>query len=93
MYKALIAGINLSCEVGALHLSAISDSQRATNHVKGDYQTKEHLSVKYLQHILKMENELNTLEMVDVRHEENIFVDLLAKLTNTKLSCLNRTRI
>lgn len=70
--------------MGATNLRARNDLQLVTNHVKGNYQTKEPLISKYLQHILKMEKEFETFEIVHVLHDKNVRFGLTAKLASTK---------
>ena len=40
-YGALIAGMNLTAEMGAENLKAESDSQLITSQITGEYQTKD----------------------------------------------------
>lgn len=81
--EVLYNGNELAHKMGVTHTR--SDSQLVTNQIKGDYQTKEPLLAKYLQHILEMTKDFNTFEIVHVMHEENTCVNLLEKLFNTKI--------
>jgi len=46
-YEALIAGMDLTREMGAENLRARSDSQQVTSQMIGEYQTKDAHLIKY----------------------------------------------
>lgn len=50
-YEALVAGLQLTRELGADDLRIFSDSQLVVNQISGDFQTKEHQLAAYLGYV------------------------------------------
>ncbi|XP_057723596.1 uncharacterized protein LOC130939511 [Arachis stenosperma] len=92
-YEALIGGLALATEVGAMRLEICSDSQVVTSQVNGSYQARDSLLQKYLE---KVKDLSQTFEEVTIHHvprERNTRADLLSKLASTKPGEGNRSLI
>lgn len=92
-YEAIIASLRLTREVRASHLLVRTDSQLVAIQIRGDYQTKDPVLIKYLQHTLHMTQAFLTFEILHMAKEDKARADLLARLANTKSHRLNRTVI
>ena len=57
-YKTLVVRLDLASAVGDENLVAYYDSQVVTSHVNGDYECKNELMKKYLEHVKDWVNNL-----------------------------------
>jgi ribonuclease HI len=92
-YEALIAGMNLTHEIGAENLRARSDSQLETSQITGEYQTKNTQLSKYLAKVNTLAGSFKFFKEIFVPREQNARADLIAKITSTKKPGNNRTVI
>ena len=82
-YEALIAGMLLAKEMGAQSLLGKSDSQLVTGQVTGEYHTKDPQMAAYLRYVGMLNGAFATFELVHVPREQNVRVDLHAKLASS----------
>ncbi|XP_052171502.1 uncharacterized protein LOC127787482 [Diospyros lotus] len=92
-YEALIVGLGLAKEVGATKLIARNDSQLVINHVKGEFQAKDHQLSKYLNKVKALSEAIESFNIEYVPREQNLRVDLLLKLDSTKALGTNQSVI
>ncbi|KAL0420483.1 UNVERIFIED_CONTAM: hypothetical protein Slati_3071200 [Sesamum latifolium] len=62
-YEALVLGMRMAQEAGALHLLAYSDSQLIVKQVCGEYETKEESMVQYLQQIEELKTKFKSFQL------------------------------
>lgn len=77
-YKVVIVGLKLAKEVRVSHLLVRTDSQLVDIQIKGDFQTKDTLLLKYLQRAQQLAKGLTKFEVTHIPREENTRADLLA---------------
>ena len=82
-YEALIARMLLAKEMGARSLLVKSDSQLVAGQVTGEYQAKDPQMVVYLGYVQVLRKAFAVFELVHVPREQNVHVDLLAKLASS----------
>ncbi|XP_057744680.1 uncharacterized protein LOC130962489 [Arachis stenosperma] len=92
-YEALIGGLTLAAEVGAIRLEICSDSQVVTSQVNGSYQAKDSLLQKYLEKVKSLSQKFEEVTVHHVPRERNTRADLLSKLASTKPGEGNRSLI
>ena len=82
-YEALIVGILLAKEMGAKVLMAKSDSLLVTGQVTGKFQGKDPQMAAYLEYVKELKRSFVLFEVIHVPREQNVRVDLLAKLASS----------
>ncbi|XP_016185226.1 uncharacterized protein LOC107626849 [Arachis ipaensis] len=92
-YGALIGGLKLAKEVGALRNEVKSDSQIVTSHVNGAYQARNSLLQKFLEKVKSLCKGFEEVTVQHVPRERKARADLLSKLASMKLSTGNRSLI
>jgi len=88
-YEALIVGMLLAKEMGAKCLLAKSDFLLVT----GEYQAKDPQMAAYLEYVQILRETFEVFELVHVPREQNVRVDLLAKLVSSGKGGRQRTVI
>ena len=91
-YEALIACLQLTKEVGAETLNIRSDSRYVIAQMKGKYEVKELLLVKYIQMAKRLLVSFD-YDLQRIPNKENGQADMLAKLASVKIAANNRTII
>ena len=91
-YEALAADLRLAKEIGAKMLCIRSDSQLVITQVKGEYEVKDPLLIRYVQMIQKLLEDFD-YNLERILREENGQANALAKLANVKAVVNNRTII
>ncbi|GAV57553.1 RVT_3 domain-containing protein [Cephalotus follicularis] len=81
-YEALIIGLKLSKHVGADKIIVHSDYQLVVHQLKGSYETKESMMIKYLDNVKKMAKQFKVFEVIKILGEMNCQADVVAKLAN-----------
>ncbi|XP_073038057.1 uncharacterized protein [Primulina eburnea] len=79
-YEAVFAGLRAAREVGASRVIIYSDSQLATQQIKGAYEVKNEKMLKYLKLITAQASSLTDWSIEQIPREENAEADILAKL-------------
>ncbi|XP_022136678.1 uncharacterized protein LOC111008330 [Momordica charantia] len=82
-YEALLAGLRVARELGAVHIKVFSDSQLVVNQIKEEYQAKDSRMEKYLTKVRSHVAQFKTYEVNQVPRSENSNTDALAKLAST----------
>ncbi|KAL0302803.1 UNVERIFIED_CONTAM: hypothetical protein Scaly_3021100 [Sesamum calycinum] len=59
-YEALVLGMRMALDAGALHLIAYYDSQMIVKHVSGEYEAKEESMIQYLQQIEELKTKFKS---------------------------------
>ncbi|XP_072087058.1 uncharacterized protein [Arachis hypogaea] len=92
-YEALIGGLMLAKEVGALRVEVSNDSQIVTSQINGNYQARDTLLQKYLEKVRELCKGFEEVIIQHVPRERNARADLLSKLASTKPRAGNRSLI
>ncbi|XP_025652914.1 uncharacterized protein [Arachis hypogaea] len=92
-YEALLGGLALAKEVGAMRLEICSDSQVVTSQVIRSYQARDSLLQKYLEKVRELSKLFEEVTIQHVPRERNTRADLLSKLASTKPGFGNRSLI
>ncbi|XP_073025097.1 uncharacterized protein [Primulina eburnea] len=79
-YEAVFAGLRAAREVGASRVIIYSDSQLATQQIKGAYEVKNKKMLKYLKLITAQASSFTDWSIEQIPREENTEADMLAKL-------------
>lgn len=85
--------MKLAKEIKVYHMLVRTDSKLLASKIKGDFQTKDTLLLKYLQWALQLANGFTKFKVTPIPREENTRAYLLARLANKKGRGLNRTLI
>lgn len=92
-YEAVIVSLKLAKEVKISHFLVCIDSKLIASQIKGDFQKKNALLLKYIQRALKLIKGFTKFEVSHIPWKEKAIADLLARLARTKDPGLNRTVI
>ncbi|XP_056698514.1 uncharacterized protein [Spinacia oleracea] len=79
-YEALIAGMTLAEELGAIGLNTFSDSQLIVNQINGDYEAKDLKMTLYLEKAKKLTSKFRPFSIKQVPRNLNTQADALANL-------------
>jgi len=85
-YEAILVGLSLAREVGVKKLTCKTDSKLTIGHLNDDFQIKDPILLQYY-HLVRAVIQ-SAFEQVRIEHIpriDNIRVDILSKLANTKL--------
>ena len=88
-YEALVASLQLAKEIRAWSLNIRNDSQLVIAQLKGEYEVKKSLLVRYSQ-MAKNLLENFDYDMQKILREENSRVDVLTKLASAKAVINNK---
>ncbi|KAL0386244.1 UNVERIFIED_CONTAM: Ribonuclease HI [Sesamum radiatum] len=86
-YEALVLGMRMTQDAGALHLLAYSDSQLIVKQVNGEYEAKVESMVQYLQQIKELKTKFKSFQLQQIPREENVKADSLSKLASALEDC------
>ncbi|KAK4386298.1 hypothetical protein Sango_2500400 [Sesamum angolense] len=81
-YEALVLGMRMTRDAGAMHLIAYFDSQLIVKQVKGKYKAKEESMIQYLQQIEDLKTKFKSFQLQQIPMEDNAKSDYLSELTN-----------
>ncbi|KAL0302278.1 UNVERIFIED_CONTAM: hypothetical protein Scaly_3037200 [Sesamum calycinum] len=88
-YEALVLGMRMALDAGALHLIAYYDSQMIVK-VSGEYEAKEESMIQYLQQIEELKTKFKSFQLQQIHREENVKADSLSKLASALEDCKTR---
>lgn len=83
-YEAVILGLDLAKELGALSVVIHCDSQVIIEHINNDYEAKREGMREYLSMIKGGVNQKLLAKFVQISREKNEQTDCLAKATSTE---------
>ncbi|CAL9011686.1 unnamed protein product, partial [Prunus brigantina] len=81
-YEALLAGLRLAKEMGAMQIQIFSDSQLVVHQVNQDFTAKDVSMTAYLQHTRHLLTTFNAYLISQVPRSENSHADALARLAS-----------
>lgn len=82
-YKAVLAGLTIAREMGALNFEIRSDSQVVVGQISREYITQGDRLVKYLEKVHDLQSRFNSMTIMKIPREENIQADALARAWST----------
>jgi len=91
-YEVILADLSLAREVGVKTLTCKTDSKLTVGHLNDEFQIKDPILLQYY-HLVRAVIQ-STFERVRIEHiprTNNIRVDILSKLANTKLKSCHRS--
>ncbi|KAL0446461.1 UNVERIFIED_CONTAM: hypothetical protein Slati_1774000 [Sesamum latifolium] len=89
-YEALVLGMRMAQDAGALHLLAYSNSQLRVKQVSGEYEAKEESMIQYPQQIEELKTKFKSFQLEQIPKEENAKADYLSKLASALEDCKTR---
>ncbi|GKB00587.1 reverse transcriptase domain-containing protein [Tanacetum coccineum] len=89
-YKALIAGLRITEQMGIKNLQANVESRLVPNQVKGSYIAKESGMIQYLKKVKTLANSFKKFIIKQVPRSENKKADALSKITSTSFAHLTK---
>ncbi|GKA46999.1 reverse transcriptase domain-containing protein [Tanacetum coccineum] len=89
-YKALIAGLWITEEMGVKNLQANVDSRLVANQVNGTYIAKEADMIRYLEKVRTITNGFRMFSIKQVPRSENNKADALSKIASTSFAHLSK---
>ncbi|GJY08614.1 reverse transcriptase domain-containing protein, partial [Tanacetum coccineum] len=89
-YKALIAGLWITKEMGLKNLQANVDSRLVANQVNGTYIAKEADMIRYLEKVRTITNGFRMFSIKQVPRSENNKADALSKIAPTSFAHLSK---
>ncbi|KAK4391407.1 hypothetical protein Sango_1918500 [Sesamum angolense] len=89
-YEALVLGMRMAQDDGALHLLDYSDSQLIVKQVSGEYETKKDSMVQYLQQIEELKTKFKSFQLQQIPRKKNVKADSLSKLVSALEDCKTR---
>jgi ribonuclease HI len=78
-YEAVVAGLTIARELGALNIEIRSDSQVVVGQISGEYATQGGRLVKYLEKVHCLQSNFRSMTIVKIPYEENVQADALAR--------------
>ena len=82
-YKALIAGMELCCTIGADSVRAFSDSQLVVSQLTGEYEMKDNTMTAYVWRVREATRLLKHFSITHILQSENRQADALSKLASS----------
>ena len=82
-YKALLARLKVTTELGVDSLDAFNDSQLVVNQVQRDYLAKDTRILAYLDKVKNMSGKIKDFKIRQIFRKENKKADALANLAST----------
>ena len=92
-YEALIAGLKMAKDVGAQRIRALSDSMLVVQQVRGDFETKSDMMVKYLEVVRRLLLEFVSWRIDKIPRENNVEADRLSKFASISMPELDHTNL
>ncbi|GJV65430.1 reverse transcriptase domain-containing protein [Tanacetum coccineum] len=89
-YEALIAGLNITEQMGVKNLQANVDSRLVANQVNGTYVAKENDMVRYLEKVKTFINNFKAFSIKQVPRSEKKKADALSKIASTSFAHLSK---
>jgi hypothetical protein len=77
--EAVLAGLAIAREVGALDVEIQSDSQVVVGQISGEFATLGDRLAKYLEKVHDLQSCFRTMTVTKIPHEKNVQVDALAR--------------
>ncbi|XP_071919058.1 uncharacterized protein [Coffea arabica] len=90
-YKAVIARLQLACNLGARHILVNSDSQLVICQIRGEYEVREEVMQRYLSRARQLIAYFESFEIQRIPRSQNKRADALSRLASTSFSTLNKT--
>ncbi|GFZ03496.1 hypothetical protein Acr_16g0001200 [Actinidia rufa] len=81
-YEALLTRLRVVAKLGVESLDAFSDSQLIINQVQGEYLTKDHRMMAYLNKVKNVSMKIKDFKIFQIPREENRKADALANLAS-----------
>ncbi|KAI3739893.1 hypothetical protein L2E82_30305 [Cichorium intybus] len=89
-YEALLAGLRLAIENGAIRVTALSDSLLVTNQINGQYEARDKRMQKYTEAVKKLIKSFDNFSIKQIPRSENRRADALSKLASTSFDHLTK---
>nr|GFA00227.1 reverse transcriptase domain-containing protein [Tanacetum cinerariifolium] len=89
-YKALIAGLWISGQMGVQNLQENVDSKLVANQVNGTYIAKESSMIKYLEKVKNLASTFKEFSIMQIPRGENKKADALSKIASTSFAHLSK---
>nr|GEW66307.1 reverse transcriptase domain-containing protein [Tanacetum cinerariifolium] len=89
-YEALIAGLQITSQMGIQNLQANVDSKLVANQVNGIYIAKESSMIRYLEKVKNLANTFKGFSIKQIPRGENKKADSLSKITSTSFAHLSK---
>ncbi|XP_047171035.1 uncharacterized protein LOC124839305 [Vigna umbellata] len=83
-YEAVIAGLELAKDLGAVSVKCRTDSQLVVGQLNESFQTKDDQLLRYYHKVKELVKQFWTVEFKHMPREQNVRADVLSKLTNCK---------
>jgi ribonuclease HI len=78
-YEAVLAGLTIAREVGALDIEIRSDSQVVVGQISGEFATQGGRLAKYLEKVHDLQSSFRTMTVTKIPRERNVQADALAR--------------
>ncbi|XP_062173536.1 uncharacterized protein LOC133878998 [Alnus glutinosa] len=78
-YEAVLAGLAIAREVGALDVKIRSDSQVVVGQISGEFATQGGRLAKYLEKVHDLQSSFRTMTVTKIPRERNVQADALAR--------------
>ncbi|XP_062173678.1 uncharacterized protein LOC133879154 [Alnus glutinosa] len=78
-YEAVLAGLAIAREVGALNFEIRSDSQVVVGQISGEFAAQGDRLAKYLEKVHDLQSSFRTLTVIKIPRERNVQADALAR--------------
>ncbi|XP_062176123.1 uncharacterized protein LOC133881194 [Alnus glutinosa] len=78
-YEAVLAGLAIAREVGALDVEIRSDSQVVVGQISGEFATQGDRLAKYLEKVHDLQSSFRTMTVTKIPRERNVQADALAR--------------
>ncbi|GJX76176.1 reverse transcriptase domain-containing protein [Tanacetum coccineum] len=89
-YKALIAGLRITKQIGVKNLQAHVDSRLVANQVNGSYVAKESGMIQYLNKVKTLTKSFREFSIKQVPRSKNKKADALSKIASTSFAYLSK---
>nr|GEY47647.1 reverse transcriptase domain-containing protein [Tanacetum cinerariifolium] len=89
-YETLIAGLQITEQMGVKNLHANVDSRLVTNQVNGTYVAKEADMIRYLEKVKALTGSFKAFSIKQITRSENKKADALSKIASTSFAHLSK---
>ena len=90
-YETLLAGLKIAKELEIYSLKVFTDSQLITGQVKGEFEARDSIMMKYLQKMKDFTASLKYFKIFHIFRSENAWADILSQLATIAFNSLGRT--
>ena len=90
-YEALIAGLRIAKDIGAQRIRVLSNSILVVQQVRGDFETKGDMMVRYLEVVRRLLLEFVSWRIDKIPREENVEADRLSKFASKTMPEFDNT--